>query len=112
MKVPKCFGIWGNTEKPAFWELLPDIISWTKEKNLEVYLTTRIRNNMEDPRAFSYQMIESAEDFFKLDFLLALGGDGTMLSLARAVGDRNVPILGIHHQIKLILLRELTQLPQ
>ena len=49
MKVPKCFGIWGNTEKSAFWELLPDIISWTEEKNLEVHLTTRIRDNMEDP---------------------------------------------------------------
>ncbi len=96
MKVPKRFGIWGNTEKSAFWELLPDIISWTEEKNLEVHLTTRIRDNMEDPQAFSCQVIESAEDFFKLDFLLALGGDGTMLSLARAVGDRNVPILGIH----------------
>ena len=96
MKVPKCFGIWGNTEKAAFWELLPDIISWTEEKNLEVHLTTRIRDNMEDPQTFSYQVIESAEDFFKLDFLLTLGGDGTMLSLARAVGDRNVPILGIH----------------
>ena len=96
MKVPKCFGIWGNTEKSAFWELLPDIISWTEEKNLEVHLTTRIRDNMEDSKTFSYQVIESAEDFFKLDFLLTLGGDGTMLSLARAVGDRNVPILGIH----------------
>ena len=96
MKVPKCFGIWGNTEKSAFWELLPDIISWTEEKNLEVHLTTRIRDNMEDSKLFSYQVIESAEDFFKLDFLLTLGGDGTMLSLARAVGDRNVPILGIH----------------
>ncbi len=96
MKAPKCFGIWGNTEKSAFWELLPDIISWTEEKNLEVHLTTRIRDNMEDPQTFSYQVIESAEDFFKLDFLLTLGGDGTMLSLARAVGDRNVPILGIH----------------
>ena len=96
MKVPKCFGIWGNTEKSAFWELLPDIISWTEEKNLEVHLTTRIRDNMEDSQTFSYQVIESAEDFFKLDFLLTLGGDGTMLSLARAVGDRNVPILGIH----------------
>ena len=96
MKVPKRFGIWGNTEKSAFWELLPDIISWAEEKSLEVHLTTRIRDNMEDPKSFSYQVIESAEDFFKLDFLLALGGDGTMLSLARAVGDRNVPILGIH----------------
>ena len=96
MKVPKRFGIWGNTEKSAFWELLPDIISWAEEISLEVHLTTRIRDNLEDSKSSSYQVIESAEDFFKLDFLLALGGDGTILSLARAVGDRNVPILGIH----------------
>ena len=96
MKIPKRFGVWGNTDKHTFWKLLPDIISWAEEKELEVFLTTRIRNKMKDLQEFSYQVIESAEDFHKLDFLLALGGDGTMLSVARAVGDRNTPILGIH----------------
>ena len=31
-----------------------------------------------------------------LDFMLVLGGDGTFLSLARAIEHRNTPILGIH----------------
>ena len=35
-------------------------------------------------------------DFNKMDFMLALGGDGTFLSLARAIQNMRVPILGVH----------------
>ena len=31
-----------------------------------------------------------------MDFMLALGGDGTFLSLARVIQNRKIPILGIH----------------
>ena len=31
-----------------------------------------------------------------MDFVLTIGGDGTILSAARAVENRKVPILGIH----------------
>ena len=41
-------------------------------------------------------LIESADDFYQTDFLLTLGGDGTILSVTRAVGHRKTPILGIH----------------
>lgn len=96
MKKPRRFGIWGNTEKPAFWKLLPKIISWAEAKDLEVYLTTRIVSRLEDPGVYVYKTIESKQTFLELDFLLALGGDGTILSLARAVAHRKTPILGIH----------------
>lgn len=95
MKKPKRFGIWGNTEKPEFWELFPTIISWAKDKGLETFITTRIRDKM-DSQQEQLSVIESAEDFYKLDFLLTLGGDGTILSAARAVGHRKTRILGIH----------------
>ena len=36
MKNPKTFGVWGNIEKDAFWNILPKIINWAKDKNLEV----------------------------------------------------------------------------
>ncbi len=95
MNKPTSFGIWANTDKPAFWKVLPDIISWAKNKSIDLFITTRIESQLKD-HDFDYQLIESADDFVKLDFILTLGGDGTIFSLARAVGDRGTPILGIH----------------
>jgi len=95
LNKPNSFGIWANTDKPAFWKVLPDIISWAKNKSIDLFITTRIESQLKD-HDFDYQLIESADDFVKLDFILTLGGDGTIFSLARAVGDRGTPILGIH----------------
>jgi len=95
LNKPTNFGIWANTDKPAFWKVLPDIISWAKNKSIDLFITTRIESQLKD-HDFDYQLIESADDFVKLDFILTLGGDGTIFSLARAVGDRGTPILGIH----------------
>tara|TARA_B100001179_G_scaffold63075_1_gene43765 strand:- start:2554 stop:3438 length:885 start_codon:yes stop_codon:yes gene_type:complete len=95
LNKPTNFGIWANTDKPAFWKVLPDIISWAKNKSIDLFITTRIESQLKD-HDFDYQLIESADDFVELDFILTLGGDGTIFSLARAVGDRGTPILGIH----------------
>jgi len=95
LNKPTNFGIWANTDKPAFWNVLPDIISWAKNNSIDLFITTRIESQLKD-HDFDYQLIESADDFVKLDFILTLGGDGTIFSLARAVGDRGTPILGIH----------------
>ena len=92
----KHIGIWGNTEKPFFWKLLPDIAAWAVQRELKIFLTTRIVAKAEKKIGFNYSIIESADDFKQLDFLMSLGGDGTLLALARAVGDRETPILGIH----------------
>ena len=93
---PYSFGIWGNTDKPRFWELLGPIFKWAEQKKIIPFITTRIKDQL--PNSFSHkvQVIESADDFQNIDFLLTLGGDGTMLSAARAVEHRKTPILGIH----------------
>ena len=96
VRKPKSFGIWGNTDKPRFWELLDPIMIWAADNNLKPFLTTRILNQLPDGFDYEYQTIDSAEDFYQTDFLLTLGGDGTMLSAARAVAHRKTPILGIH----------------
>jgi len=96
VKKPKSIGIWGNTDKPRFWELLDPILAWANKSNLTPYITKRIQKLMEGEPSHPYLVIESAEDFFKTDILLTLGGDGTMLSAARAVSHRKTPILGIH----------------
>ena len=38
----KKFGIWGNVDKQKFWDILPNILSWSERKNLTPLLTKRI----------------------------------------------------------------------
>ena len=95
MNHPKSFGVWGNTDKESFWEILPDILAWSGKKGLDAYLTTRILNH-ENGSTLSSKKIRSKNDMSVLDFMLVLGGDGTFLALARAIEHRNTPILGIH----------------
>ena len=89
------FGIWGNTEKESFWEVLPSIIEWSKKKNIEPYITSRIfeHSNWDGQEA---KVIKTEKILEKLDFMLVLGGDGTFLSLARVKESCHIPILGIH----------------
>ena len=93
---PHSFGIWGNTDKPKFWELLEPILKWAEQKKIIPFITTRIKNQLPNSFKYKVQLIESADDYQNIDFLLTLGGDGTMLSAARAVEHRETPILGIH----------------
>ncbi len=90
------FAIWANTEKPAFWELLPGILDWARDRDWRISLTTRIVDVASDLSSGDFDIIQSPDDFDAMDFVLTLGGDGTILSAARAVRDRDIPILGIH----------------
>ena len=95
MKKPTSFGIWAYTDKTVFWDTFPSIIDWAKKNNLQLFITTRIESRLKNSD-FDYKLINNADDFNKVDFVLSLGGDGTILSLARAVAERGTPILGIH----------------
>lgn len=89
-------GIWANTAKEVFWDILPELMDWLKERGHEVFLTTRVEGLWKDKDRYTYSIIHTADEFPKIDFLLAMGGDGTILSAARHVAHRNTPILGIH----------------
>ena len=93
MNNQKKFAIWGNTDKPKFWEIFPGILEWAKSKELQPYITTRIIKNYSES---TLPVIEVADDFNNMDFILTLGGVGTILSAARAIEHREIPILGIH----------------
>ena len=58
VRKPKSFGIWGNTDKPRFWELLDPIMIWAAENNLKPFLTTRILDQLPDGFDYEYQTID------------------------------------------------------
>lgn len=95
MIKPKNFGLWGNTDKGVFWQILPKIIDWANSNKIQIYITEKIQTDVEF-NANSIPVINSNEKISEMDFMLVLGGDGTFLSCARAVEHHDTPILGIH----------------
>ena len=95
MIKPKNFGLWGNTDKSVFWQILPKIIDWADSNKIQIYITEKIQTSVEF-NANSIPVINSNEKISEMDFMLVLGGDGTFLSCARAVEHHDTPILGIH----------------
>ena len=65
-------GIWGNTDKPKFWQLLDPLIKWANQNKIETYITTRIKDKTKEVLPENIRIIEKADDFLKTDFLLFL----------------------------------------
>jgi len=83
-------GIICKTGVPEPAEILKDLLPWLRQKNCETYVdneTAAILNIEGTPRS----QIPSLSEV-----IIVLGGDGTMLSVARLVGEKGVPILGVN----------------
>lgn len=89
------YGIIANTGKKELFEMLPDLVSWLEKHDNSVILETDIISSVKN----ELKGIESADRdsiASKCGFILALGGDGTILAASRAVGSSGVPIAGIN----------------
>ena len=90
----KVFGIIGNPRKEKVWEILPKLLMWFEDQKQELLISPGLE------RAITSGMncisTRPEEIIAKnVDLILALGGDGTILHIARLVGDTGTPILGI-----------------
>ena len=95
MLKPKTLGLWANTDKDIFWNILPEIIDWANRKKIQIFATEKIQSNSRY-NFTDIPKIGIQNKISEMDFLLVLGGDGTFLSCARSVKDQDTPILGIH----------------
>ncbi|MEK7742046.1 MAG: NAD(+)/NADH kinase, partial [Nitrospirota bacterium] len=77
----------GRTE-PA--EILKDFLPWLNNKGLEVFLDSETASLLK-MKGYSRSEMPSL-----VDMIIVLGGDGTMLNVARLVCERGVPILGVN----------------
>ena len=91
MNKIKCLGLIMNVYKKQPLILARKIIAWLEEKGVKVYLPS------EESAALG-QIVELSNDEIrtKIDCLLVLGGDGTLLRAARFSAGYNTPILGIN----------------
>lgn len=93
--------LFGNTMKSETMLEVSHILEFMKRHNVRVMLSQELRQelNIRDIPAFpdSSDKNETAngEDEM-IDFAVSVGGDGTFLTTASIIGDRNIPILGIN----------------
>jgi NAD+ kinase len=73
--------------------VIPPLIAWLQERSIQVFTDqeTRLSSGAPAPPAVTR---ESLAD--KIDLLIVLGGDGTLLSGARAMRGKRVPILAVN----------------
>jgi NAD+ kinase len=83
-------GVCLKTGQPQAAETVRELVKWLGDRGIEARvdaecgkLTDRAA---EDPATLAAEV----------DLLISLGGDGTLLSVARAAGSRRVPILGVN----------------
>ena len=87
----KTIGILSKPQLSNIESDLSKLVNWLKERGNEVLLDLHLGESLPDTDSTSRSRIA-----MEADFLIVLGGDGTMLGAARLVEQRSLPILGVN----------------
>ena len=89
----KRIGVVAKTDRRDAREVVERLLAWCGERGLHPILEKETAGLCPDaPAATARKPALPGQ----VDLLLVLGGDGTLLSMARLVGDLGVPILGVN----------------
>jgi NAD+ kinase len=93
------FGIRGNINKIELPEIAVNLIQELDEKNVEYFVEKQTAELIHAKLKFkiSKELIKKDKELTDFsDFLISIGGDGTFLSAAKLVGNKNIPIIGVN----------------
>jgi NAD+ kinase len=85
-------GIVAKPNKPEAEPVLRNLITWLRDRGCEVVPDQEAATICPE----AGPGLPRAEVVARADLLVVLGGDGTILSVARLIGSREVPILGVN----------------
>jgi NAD+ kinase len=81
-------GIVAKRNKPEAVAIATHLVGWLRTKKIEVYSPTLPEGD--------WKSIGREEIPGDVEMIIVLGGDGTLLSVARQVWNKNIPILGVN----------------
>jgi NAD+ kinase len=85
-------GIVSKPKKVEIREIMPGLLDWLRERNIEAFIDKETGAIMETrDRCMSRNEMPA-----QVDLLIVLGGDGTLLAAARALNRKPVPILAVN----------------
>jgi len=92
----KRIGIIAKRNKPEAVPIARNLVEWLRPKKVDVYIEEEMANFLGVHASGPHLNSIRREDFpDHAEMIIVLGGDGTLLSVARQVWDHNIPILGV-----------------
>lgn len=85
-------GVVARPDRPVARAVVRDLTRWLRARGLQVAMDRATADLLPD----GAEAVERAALPGRVDLIVVLGGDGTLLSVARLVGGRDVPILGVN----------------
>lgn len=87
----KRVGIIAKPERASITSVAPKLLEWLRSRKLEVVCDQETAQCLPGEKGIAREEMAG-----KVDLLLVLGGDGTLLAAARAMGAQQVPILPVN----------------
>jgi NAD+ kinase len=87
----KICGIVANKRKPGIGRLVDELAEWLEARDVKPLIWDDLSQEVQREDLEPLDRVGS-----RSDLVIALGGDGTLLRAARAVGDRGIPVLGVN----------------
>jgi NAD+ kinase len=91
LEIAMKIGIVAKKNEPRAVELARELVPWLKERGIKVLVESGLASSLG-----SHKGMPAGKMPALADMMIVLGGDGTLLGVARLIGDRGVPILGIN----------------
>jgi NAD+ kinase len=88
----KAAAIVSKPGKPELAEIVPQLVAWLKKHQYQVIVDLETATFAAESEAVAREDMGTRP----LDFVIVLGGDGTLLSAARAVARAGIPVLGVN----------------
>jgi len=88
----KRIGIISKPKKAEIREIVPGLLQWLRERQIEVYIDKETAAILESTE----KSLTRNEMPGQADLLVVLGGDGTLLAATRALNRKRVPILAVN----------------
>ena len=89
----KIIGILGKPSDPSIAETLSKLSQFLSNKNYQVFIDSNSRHFVEDP---AVQVCAISDLGKHCDLVIAVGGDGTFLTAARAIVQYDIPLIGVN----------------
>jgi NAD+ kinase len=91
-------GIVLKPHQPDALKTICELVVWLAERNIQLAGGPEIeRERIEHQTGCPVKEVEEDKLADKVDLILVLGGDGTMIATARTIGDQEVPVLGVNY---------------